>query len=753
MSIEILAPGGSVEGIYAALLHGADAVYTGTSRFSARAFADNPTVPQLCEILEYAHARKKKIYLTVNTLLTEEELEEDLYPMLKPLYENGLDAVIVQDPGVMHLIHECFPDMDIHASTQMTILTAQGANQWIPYGVTRVVPARELTIKEIAQMRRETSLEMEVFVHGALCYCYSGQCLMSQVIGGRSGNRGMCAQPCRFPYQTSNGETGHFLSPKDMCTLGQIGELIEAGVDSLKIEGRMKKPEYAAFTAKMYRLYADAFETGKTISHVELQEDIRKLMDLYNRGGFCKGYLFEKDKKDIIFKDKNGHYGVEVGEVTHVQKGQVTYRLSNSIAYQDVLEFRDKNGEKQYEYTVKDGAEPPAEISARYQKGCVIKPGQKVFRTKNSMLLEEINEEILQEKKEDKCKVKGFFKAEVGKEIVLEITCGNLRCQCTGVVAQEAKGKPVLAADIEKRLKKTGESEYEFSQIELSVPEGIFIPLGKIAALRREAFEKMKQLQKDADLEKRRKVPACPPTSLPEKKNEKKEQVFVNLTDFRHISEVKSLVKEGKIKVTMVIPLEWFPAAKWAEVSEMMKDMPFYISLPVILDMPARKHFLHNWEKYGVCFQKGNVEGILIQSMEHIPVLSGMGMADLPRVAGPRLYQWNQRTKRVYESFGIKGHASLRYGRQAVMVTKGCVNQQLGQCKKEGKNPVIQEISTPKKDCFLSLPICEYCYTFCYEKDAKRYELQCEDDVPLVDLALMSSQEIRKVLTQWNSLL
>ena len=345
----------------------------------------------------------------------------------------------------------------------------------------------------------------------------------------------------------------------------------------------------------MYRLYADAFETGKTISHVELQEDIRKLMDLYNRGGFCKGYLFEKDKKDIIFKEKNGHYGVEVGEVTHVQKGQVTYRLSNSIAYQDVLEFRDKNGEKQYEYTVKDGAEPPAEISARYQKGCVIKPGQKVFRTKNSMLLEEINEEILQEKKEDKCKVKGFFRAEAGKEIALEITCGNLRCQCTGVVAQEAKGKPVLAADIEKRLKKTGESEYEFSQIELSVPEGIFIPLGKIAVLRRETFEKMKQLQKDADLEKRRKVPACPPTSLPEKKNEKKEQVFVNLTDFRHISEVKSLVKEGKIKVTMVIPLEWFTAAKWAEVSEMMKDMPFYIALPVILNMPARKHFVYNW--------------------------------------------------------------------------------------------------------------------------------------------------------------
>ena len=169
MSVEILAPGGSVDGIYAAMLHGADAIYTGTQRFSARAFADNPSVEQLCDILDFAHVRDKKIYLTVNTLLTDEELEENLYDLLLPLYDNGLDAVIVQDVGVMQFIHEAFPDLDIHASTQMTIVTADGANQWKPYGVTRVVPARELSIGEIAQMRKHTDLEMEVFVHGALC--------------------------------------------------------------------------------------------------------------------------------------------------------------------------------------------------------------------------------------------------------------------------------------------------------------------------------------------------------------------------------------------------------------------------------------------------------------------------------------------------------------------------------------------------------------------------------------------------------
>ena len=177
---------------------------------------------------------------------------------------------------------------------------------------------------------------------------------------------------------------------------------MDAGVDSFKIEGRMKKLEYAAMTARLYRMYADAHEAGIRPNDKELEKDVKKLMDLYNRGGFCKGYLFEKDKKEIIYKDKNGHYGVEVGTVLRVRKGEVVYRLTEEISYQDVLEFRDAKGEKLYEYTVKNGCVPPAEVTARYQKGCVIKPGQKVFRTKNAALLQEIDAAVEQEKKEDK---------------------------------------------------------------------------------------------------------------------------------------------------------------------------------------------------------------------------------------------------------------------------------------------------------------------------------------------------------------
>lgn len=322
--IEILAPGGSKEAIYAAIFSGADAVYTGTDRFSARAYAQNPTVGELCEIIDFAHIHEKRIYLTANTLLTEDELEGSFYACLSPLYEAGLDAVIVQDFGVMDFVRRHFPDLAIHASTQMTLLTAETANLLKPYGVTRVVPARELSIEEIARMREKTELELEVFVHGALCYCYSGQCQMSQVIGGRSGNRGMCAQPCRLPYvleefghtdREQNNWKGYFLSPKDMCTLGQVGALIQAGVNSFKIEGRMKKPAYAAFTSYLYRLYADAYLAGRTMDDAEVSRDVKRLADIYNRGGFSRGYLFEPSKRNMIDIRRNGHFGVRVGEV------------------------------------------------------------------------------------------------------------------------------------------------------------------------------------------------------------------------------------------------------------------------------------------------------------------------------------------------------------------------------------------------------------------------------------------------------
>ena len=298
---EILAPAGSMESLKAAVAAGCDAIYIGGSRFGARAYADNPEKDEMLSAIEYCHLHGVKIYMTVNTLLKDREMDE-LYPFLKPYYEAGLDAVIVQDIGVLKNIHEWFPDIEIHASTQMTLTMGVSDKLLKKYGVTRMVPARELSMEELVQMRKDTSLEMEVFVHGALCYCYSGQCLFSSMLGGRSGNRGRCAQPCRQQYLVDGKKCGigeYVLSPMELSNLPYIAEMIECGIDSFKIEGRMKRPEYTAFVTAMFRKYTDLYvELGKDgyrdyikTNRAEFENDICHLKEIYNRKASGKSRL------------------------------------------------------------------------------------------------------------------------------------------------------------------------------------------------------------------------------------------------------------------------------------------------------------------------------------------------------------------------------------------------------------------------------------------------------------------------------
>ncbi|MBQ0001494.1 MAG: U32 family peptidase, partial [Clostridiales bacterium] len=296
--IELLAPAGSFEGFQAVLGAGADAVYMGGTAFGARAYAKNFGEEELLRAIDLAHLHNRKLYLTVNTLLKNQELEEQLYNYILPYYREGLDAVLVQDLGVMRFLKRNFPDLPLHASTQMTVTGPEGMKFLEKEGLTRVVGARELSLRELRAMHESSPLEIEAFIHGALCYSYSGQCLMSSIFGGRSGNRGRCAQPCRLSYQTAR-EDQKFkgksdlcpLSLKDMCTIDYLPELLDAGVMSLKIEGRMKQPQYAAGVTGMYRKYLDLlFEKGPENYRVE-EKDRRTLIDLFNRGGSCDGYL------------------------------------------------------------------------------------------------------------------------------------------------------------------------------------------------------------------------------------------------------------------------------------------------------------------------------------------------------------------------------------------------------------------------------------------------------------------------------
>lgn len=300
---EVLAPAGSFQTFKAVIEAGADAVYVGGSRFGARAYADNFTEEELLEAIDYAHLRGKKVYLTVNTLLKNREINDELYDYLLPFYLKGLDAVLVQDFGALSYIHKAFPDLPIHTSTQMTVTGIEGVRLLQSYGVTRVVMARETSLAEMKKIHEATGMELEAFVHGALCYCYSGQCLFSSLLGGRSGNRGRCAQPCRLAYTVMDEnhkellKDSYILSMKDMCGIRDINELKEAGIYSLKIEGRMKRPEYAAGVVSFYRKYVDSL---KPVS----DSDYNKLKSLGNRCGFTDKYYFDHNAKDMITYEK-----------------------------------------------------------------------------------------------------------------------------------------------------------------------------------------------------------------------------------------------------------------------------------------------------------------------------------------------------------------------------------------------------------------------------------------------------------------
>ena len=318
--VELLAPAGGYETMVGAFNAGADAVYLGGSKFGARAYADNFDTQQVLDAISYAHLHDKKIYMTVNTLVKEKEIGQ-VYDFMLPFAENKLDGVIVQDYGVMRLIRDEFPDIELHASTQQTVTGVYGARLLKELGCCRVVPARELSLMEMQAIREKAGVEVEAFIHGAMCYCYSGVCLFSSMVGERSGNRGRCAQPCRLPYQIQGkkGDETYPLSLKDMCTINIIPELIRAGIDSFKIEGRMKRPEYAAGVTSLYRKYIDMYYENPSGGIRVSDEDMEILKGLYLRTGISEGYYHQHNGRNMVTISSPAYNGTSDKVLTMVR--------------------------------------------------------------------------------------------------------------------------------------------------------------------------------------------------------------------------------------------------------------------------------------------------------------------------------------------------------------------------------------------------------------------------------------------------
>ncbi len=487
---EILAPCGNMDSLPAAVAAGADACYLAGNSFGARAFAGNFDREELLQAIDFAHLHGVKIYLTTNTLVKDNEFHR-LYEMLLPLYEAGLDAVLVQDFGVMRFVRENFPELPIHTSTQMNILSPEGALLAKNRGASRIVAAREMTADELSKIRKEADIEVEAFVHGAMCVCYSGRCLMSSMAGGRSGNRGCCAQPCRRRYDGS-----YRLSMKDMCTIKYIPQLISSGIDSLKIEGRMKNSYYVAATVDSYRRMVDAYFDG-TYTFEKAEREEKRLLDIFNRGGFTSGYLMldpalrnEKRERHLIDSTKPGRRGVYLGKISEIKKGRIYFEAAQDIGRGDEI--------------IIDLPQPVSITSGKdIKKGEVaelaapetgrIRLKTSLYRTRNKKITDE-TEALIQKGRpvliDMKCNIYNGSPMEL--TVMLRDT-KEVSVTVHGDMVQKAQARPLDEGTVTQKLSKIGDKEFEVAGFQLNLDDNSFVPASALKQLRREALGALKE--------------------------------------------------------------------------------------------------------------------------------------------------------------------------------------------------------------------------------------------------------------------
>ena len=658
-TMELLAPAGSYEGLVAAVNAGADAVYVGGMKFGARAYADNPEADMLLSGIRYAHLHGCKVYMTINTLLKEKELEEELFDYLKVYYEGGLDAVIVQDLGVFQFVKRNFPDLAIHASTQMTVTSIEGVRFLQEKGAQRVVLARELSLKEIKEICENVPIEIECFVHGAICYCYSGQCFFSSFLGGRSGNRGRCAQPCRLPYEAfleqkrlGEKDETYPLSLKDMSTIELIPELVGAGITSFKIEGRMKRPEYAAGVVEIYRKYLDLYQKNPKQYQVS-KKDKEKLLLLYSRSGNSKGYYEQHNGRDMI-------------------------TLEN-----------------------------PA------------------YRSGKEEMFQSLREKYVTQLK--KHKISGILRVQKGKPLELDVILGNIQAHAEGMIVESAMKQPMTQEKLEKQIRKTGGTSFEFDAIEILMDLDVFVPLQAVNELRRQALGELEKqiLQVYERKQEGNRAEYC--------KNEKETKKVSEKEQFPiHVSVEKPEQLEGILEctgiTTVYLDSAMFEIGKsyleqFSKVLQKAKEKGWevYFYLPAIFRRKTCEIFENIKEKL---FSLG-FDGMVVRNYESLKWLEqseyqGKVISDF------NMYTFNSEAKEFlleagvwettypielneYEIKHMKAKSILTvYGHIPFMTSAQCINKTYSGCDRKNKKDI--SLKDRYKKNFYVTNYCDYCY-------------------------------------------
>lgn len=532
-NVELLAPVGSMESLYAAIQNGANAVYLGGKLFNARQYASNFEFEELREAVNYAHLRGVKVYVTVNILVDNSEME-DVIDYIKFLYEIDVDGVIVQDLGLASIIRELFPDLEVHGSTQTTINNLPGAEFLKEMGYTRVVLARETPIDEIEYIHKNTPIELEAFIHGALCVSYSGQCLMSSMIGGRSGNRGNCAQPCRMPSSIiddkgnnfKDWEKKHVLSPRDLNTLEDVEKIIDSGIISLKIEGRMKRPEYVATVVKNYRKAIDEGSKNLTL------EDKHDVEQIFNRG-FTKGAMFGDFGRNFISENRPDNRGTLVGKVTRADKYKVYVLLEQDVNEGDGLEFELVNGEYKGMKAPFDGK---IGTTMNLEKPGYILNDTLVYKSSSISLLNKARASY--EEDTIKYPIDMEVDIKIGEKPKLIVMCkGKMGTAIADNIVEKGERVSLTEEKVVEQLSKLGDTTYEINNMNINLEKGSYLPVSALNFLRREAIGQLDDLVQNLNRRK----------SIDEEEYNEKKQEF-----FHYRNKKKDITNNISVKVSNI---------------------------------------------------------------------------------------------------------------------------------------------------------------------------------------------------------
>ena len=708
---ELLAPVGKMENAIAAIENGADALFVGGKGFNARQAADNFTEDELEEIVSYAILRGVKVYVTVNILIKETELTT-LYQYLKYLVEIGVHAIIIQDLGIAHMVQKYFPNLRMHASTQLSAHSIEDVLFLKELGFKRVVLAREMQLNEIKEIIETCDIEVETFVHGALCYSYSGQCLMSSLIGGRSGNRGRCAQTCRMRYTLKEdgkilNKEDYLLSLKDICSIEFIPDLLEVGIHSFKVEGRMKSPEYVASVIKTYRKYMDLAQLGKPYQVDE--EDLKTLKGIFNRGGFSKGYYFEKGSRKMLTPISPRHIGLKVGEVIRfsAKTGQATILLSQTLNPGDGLEIIRK-GKESVGTGITKVCEAGTRMTCKFDK--YVEVGSEVYLTKNHQLLKQMRQTYTKpmRKMPVDVAIKGTLKGPV--EISL-LTQGK-RVTYTGGYLEVATQNPITKEQAVRQLTKLGSTSFKAEHVTIEWPENAYIGISQLNEMRREAVSCLEE-----KLLHREKVQVSSYEEAQTTQEIGKQKWAVQVSNFEQL--------EAALEYSEVDIIYW----EWNYQSEMAKQAytlcqkagkAFYLALPSVM---KEKTYLR-YKQELLDWQQTSMEGFLVRNIGEYRMLRELGKEmiidyNMNVTNHETLLLWKEQgaTRTTIsvelmpsESIRLEGNIEkIVYGHIPVMTSSQCVLRGTPSCQKGVQDQHYFELEDRKQTSWRIQTNCQAC--------------------------------------------